>query len=238
MTTVASRVYKPSDFSEGLWHEVLVTLGKKGFSPEMAAEMANTKSGKADQVVAFFRSVAADPAAFFQKFYRDFCGLNVDFSTARVPEPKGDLTRILGISQGLTSNRMFEACQNHFPCWRYTEDLNQATQGLNEREPTQSYFIRVRDRAEADGSLKNLSAVQIKDKGLTTETLLERLVHEGVYFYETGHHLDTENSTLCSGSRLQDGNVPRVYWHRDKFKVNWYFPQFTYGLLRARAVVS
>ena len=39
MATIASRVCKPSDFSEGLWHEVLVTLGRKGFSPEMAASL-------------------------------------------------------------------------------------------------------------------------------------------------------------------------------------------------------
>ena len=55
MATVASRVYRPSDFSEGVWHEALVTLGKKGFSPEMAAQVVNTKSHMAEAIIRLFQ---------------------------------------------------------------------------------------------------------------------------------------------------------------------------------------
>ena len=57
MESIASRVYKPSDFSVGQIHEMLITLGRGGFSPEMAAEVANAKSGKADGVIGLFQLV-------------------------------------------------------------------------------------------------------------------------------------------------------------------------------------
>ncbi|MDP3710284.1 MAG: hypothetical protein Q8R29_00995 [bacterium] len=243
METITSRIYKPAEFSAGQVHEMLVTLGRKGFSPEMAAEVANTKSGKAEQIVGIFPPVVIDPVVidsmvFFQKFYHDFCGLEVDFSGARVPEPERDFTRVLGIPQGLTPNQMLGALEKHFPCWRYIDDLDAATQGLNEREPVQNYFIRVRNRREADEEHKNKSANQIRAEGLTTETLLERLVHEGVYFYETGQHPDIDNITLCTGSRDQDGDVPCAGWRRGKFGVDWYDPGGSGGGLRSRQAVS
>lgn len=238
METIASRIYKPTDFSEGLWHEVLVTLGKKGFSPKMAAEVVNTKSGKAGEIVDLFSPVALDPTIFFQKFYRDFCGLEVDFSKAKVPELQRDFARTLGIPRGLTLSRMFEALKQHFPCWRYTEDLDGATKDLNERESTESYFIRVRDRQEADEELKNLSANNIKERNLKTETLLERLVHEGVWYFETGDHLDKDNVTNCTGSRYHVGPVPSAFWRRGRFEVSWCDPAYSYVSLRSRQAVS
>jgi len=58
---IASQEYRPADFSLGQIHEMLVTLGKLGFSPEMAAIVANAKSGKAAQIVSLFE--AAIPGA-------------------------------------------------------------------------------------------------------------------------------------------------------------------------------
>ena len=55
MATVARRVYRPSDFSEGVWHEALVTLGKKGFSPEMASQVVNAKSCMAEAIIRLFQ---------------------------------------------------------------------------------------------------------------------------------------------------------------------------------------
>ena len=240
METIASQVYKPADFSAGQVHEMLVTLGKRGFSPQMAAEVANARSGKAQEIVGLFRSVLdLDPIAFWQKFYQDFCDLETDFSQAGVPDPVGDFTLVLGIPEGLTPNRIYEPCARHFKCWRYADDLD-AIITHNDREPTKSYFIKVRDRQEADEELKNLSANDIKTRCLTTETLTERLVHEAVYYYRTGEHLDVSNITLCSGSRNQDGSVPDVDWRRlfGRVHVSCYFSGGSSGILRSRQVVS
>ena len=237
MGNVASRIYKPSDFSAGQMHEMLVTLGKRGFSPEMATEVANGQSGKAEKIVSLFPPTLV-PADYWKKFYQDFCGMEVDFSNAMVPDVQGDFVRILGIPQGLNLNGMYRACKEHFPCWTYTDDLDKVTAGLNEREPTKSYFIRVRDRVEADEEFQNTSANAIKGNGIKTETLLARMVHEAIFFHETGNHLDMRKITLCSGSRGSGGSVPGVGWFDDEMRVVWYDPQDADGPLRARAVVS
>lgn len=248
MGNIASRIYKPSDFSEGQRHEVLVTLGKKGFSPEMAAELANAKSGLAEQVVGLFlkrqnpfEMVVDIPTmlAGWRSFYHKFFNLDLDFSGVRIPPHQPGFDRLIVVAQGLTHNQVYEACVQRFPCWRYTDDLDKATQGLHKRDPKNgSYAIWVRDRIEADEELKNLSANQIKEKGITTETLLERLIHELKYWNETGQHLDVNNITLCSGSRYRDGIVPYARWGGDKFRVDWYYPDSSSDVLRSRQAVS
>ncbi len=240
MEPIASRIYRPGDFSACQWQEVLVTLGKKGFSPEMATELANAKSGKAEQVVQLFRMSYPSPAEDWQSLYEKFFGEQYDFSEVNVPAHQSGFDRVIIVARGMTQNKVFEAMQKHFQCWRYTDNLDKATHGLNEREPAEHYAIRVRNRIEADEELKNLSANQIKGRGLTTETLLERELHGLKVFAETGEHLDVDNITLCAGSRDSHGDVPDVDWGRmdRKVSIDWYVPRFADDYLRARAVVS
>ena len=112
----------------------------------------------------------------------------------------------------------------------------------NEREPKkESYLIWVRDREEADRKLRNLSANDIKERKLTTQTLLERMIHERKFFKETGRNLDTLTWTLCSGSRDLRGGVPRVGWDSELFSgvsIGWYNPDNSNGFLRARQVIA
>jgi len=54
MSESRAKIYKSSDFSEGAWHETLVTLGKHGFSPEMAEQTKNSKTGMAKKIVELF----------------------------------------------------------------------------------------------------------------------------------------------------------------------------------------
>lgn len=201
--------YKPSDFSEGLWHEALVTLGKNGFSPEMASEVANAKSGKAIEVVGLFGDVE-DAIA----------------------------TRAISVPEGMTPSKAFALCKTLFQCYSYYGDDLDGVVVVSDRNSTSSYTIRVYDRVEADEELKNLSAETLKERGIVCETLTERLLHEMVYFLETGKHLDTATWTLCAGSRYSDGFVPRVRWGGGEFYVDGYRPQYSSPYLRARLVVS
>ncbi|MBI2454139.1 MAG: hypothetical protein HYV54_01000 [Parcubacteria group bacterium] len=176
--------------------------------------------------------------ADWQNFYRKFFALDMDFSGIRIPAMRAGFDCLIIVAQGLTPNKVYDVCQQNFKCWRYTDDLDKATQGLNEREPTETYAIWVRDRIEADEEHKNKSANQIKAKGLTTETLLERELHELKVFDETDGHLDIQNVTLCTGSRVRDGGVPSADWGSGKFRVRWYSPQFANDRLRSRETVS
>jgi len=73
--------------------------------------------------------------------------------------------------------------------------------------------------------------------GLTTLTLLERLVYEYKYYSETKSHLDIDNITLCSGSRRSNGYVPYVDWRGGGLLVDWCHSDHSYGNIRARSAV-
>ena len=172
--------------------------------------------------------------ADWQEFWADLG--QFDFSNIKVPQMITGFTRAIIVPQGHTLSREYELCKALFPCWRWVEDLDGAVTE-NEREPKESYLIWVRDREEADEELKNLSANDIKRKKLTTQTLLERMIHERKFFKETGRHLDTQTWTLCSGSRFSDGDVPSVSWFVGEMRVDSYDPDSFDDNLRARQVV-
>lgn len=172
------------------------------------------------------------------EFYRRFCAMECDLSRVRIPERKPDFDRLIIVAQGLTPNIVYNTCARQFPCWRYNDDLDGVVV-RNERTPkNDSYAIWVRDRVEADDELKNLSALDIEQRSITAETLLERELHELKFWSETGQHLDIENITLCSGSRDSRGGVPSADGDGGGFYVDWYDPQHAGGHLRSRAVVS
>ena len=128
-----------------------------------------------------------------------------------------------------------------FPCYRNTDDLNGATEGRNEREANQHYAIWVKDNPAADKENGNVSYNQIKKRGGTYITLVERMLFEMKYFLETGEHMDTQETyTMCAGSRDSDGYVPYVCWHRGsgEMYVYWYYADDSDSRVRARAVVS
>lgn len=178
--------------------------------------------------------------AMWEKFYKKEFGLTVYLSKVTVPDNPGGMDRVLVIAKGVTLGMVIVALRNYFQVRVYRDDLDAAIT-RNERDPENgSYAIRVRDYVEADEELKNLSADDVKARTLTTETLLERLIHELKYFLETGKHLDNANWTLCAGSRYADGGVPFVYWSPDDrwLGVDWCPAGRRHGYLHPRAVVS
>lgn len=174
----------------------------------------------------------------WRSFYRDYFGINELFCDLRIPNSQPGFDRLILVAQGLTPNKAYDACAKHFPCRRYTNDLDAAVV-QNERDPSKgSCAIWVRDRQEADEELRNFSADQVQQQGIKTMTLLERLLFELKYWDETKQHLDIQNITLCSGSRYSGGYVPCVSWDGGKLDVYWYDPRVASPVLRARAAVS
>ncbi len=180
--------------------------------------------------------------AAHQSFYRQFFGLDVDFSQVRIPESRAGFDRLIVVVQGLTLNQIYKVCEKNFKCWRYYDNLDAVIDwDKEERNPNNGHYaIWVRDRVEADEELKNLSANQIKERGLTTETLTERKLHGFKYWSETKEHLDRNSITLCAGSCCQGGGVPGVGWdgHYGEVSVSVYGPDGSFGNLRVREVVS
>jgi len=231
-----------------IWNAVLELGGtdedmRKVLKPggaKLASDLALVILGRARVVMNEVVTVQENTnLEFWVNFYQKHFNITPDFSGLKIPQkPTEGNWRLLVILQGLTKNQVYDVCAKQFSCWRYTEDLDMVV-SKNERDPKNgTYAIWVRDTVEADEVHKNKSANMIKDADLATETLLERMIHELVYFSETGEHLDVNNVTLCSGSRYSDGDVPGARWDDDGFRVCWDYAAGRLGSLRSREVVS
>ena len=141
------------------------------------------------------------------------------------------------IKEGQTIEGTLEECKKLFPVWCWTNsNLDQIVN--SDRTSNKAYTVKVRANIESDEELKNMSADDLKEKGIVGITLLERLQLEIDYFKETGEHLDIQNITLCSGSRYSDGDVPDVSWHSydSAMCVDWYNPDHRHSHLRSREI--
>ncbi|MBI3337653.1 MAG: hypothetical protein HY005_03515 [Candidatus Staskawiczbacteria bacterium] len=172
----------------------------------------------------------------WDSFYKKRFGLTI--GDVAVPDHQPGFDRLIVVANGLTLNRVYDACQKQFKCWRYKDDLDKDV-ATNDRDPANgTYAIWVRDRQEADEENKNLSADQLATRQVNGTTLMERMLYELKYFDETGNHLDIRSATLCSGSRDSGGDVPNAHWCDGEFGVGWGRSGRRDGGLRARSVVS
>ncbi|MCR4334464.1 MAG: hypothetical protein NUV47_01915 [Patescibacteria group bacterium] len=210
-----------------------------GISFESAQAIIGNKSAFITKVQDLFPDPAIlhDPLKQWEVFYREEFNETHDFSEIKIPEKRECFNRLIIVPKGMTMNRAYKACEKHFPCWRYNNDLDTRVP-TNDRTPSESYAIWVRDRVEADEELKKLSANDLVDQKVGGITLLERILLELKYFRETGKHLDIKNVTLCSGSRDADGDVPNACWDGGKFGVSWDYCDYRYSCLRSREAVS
>lgn len=235
-----------SRMSEGQRRE-LATAISKVIPEDMPADIAQKWIGDGTSLKKVIYEAlmppvtTGDPLVDWKTLYKKCFGFDVDFTGLKIPEKQDGFDRLIIVAAGVSPNRAYKACEKLFPCYRYTDDLNGATEGRNEREATKAYAIWVRDRQEADTENKNVSANTMKNRGGKNITLVERMLYEMKYFLETGEHMDTNDTyTMCAGSRLSDGSVPCVYWDRGlgKVYVDWCSPSDRDSGLRARSVVS
>jgi hypothetical protein len=172
------------------------------------------------------------------RFYNTLGWTFVD-SGLVIPLRRSGFDRLLVmVNTSLTNNGMYDLNDASFRCWRYSKDLNEEVPDTkDERHPSRGpYAIWVRDCIEADENNNKKSAKNIKEEGIRTITLLERMYLEALVYRETGQHLDTKNFTLCSGSRNPKGNVPCVRWG-SRFEVGRTDVDKKNGNLRARQVI-
>ena len=176
-----------------------------------------------------------DPRKEWERFYQEVFDKEVDFSELELPEKQDGFNWLIVMLEGLTPNKLYDKCKEHFASWKYTDDLNTIK---SVRTADKTYAIWVRDRIEADEENKNKSANTCQAEGINGITLEERLLLEFWYHWKTGKQLDIQNATLCSGSRSPLGRVPSVHWRDVKLFVNDDRPDGAYVFLRARAAVS
>lgn len=181
----------------------------------------------------------------WKKFYRGL-GIKCNLSKVVIPDDPGGLERAIIMAQGVGPQGAYDKCQGLFACSKWT-DKNLDEMVISDRNARGGpYAIRVCDLLEADEELKNMSANDIKNEKIISETLEERLIHELKFFKETNEHLDRgiTHITLCAGSRIVDNGtvsgVPSVFWddNYDRLRVSWVYLNGVGLNLRARRVVS
>ena len=165
--------------------------------------------------------------------------IDVDLSSLWIPLYRPGFNWVVVIARGLTLNRSFQVCREQFKV--HSSWGNDPDGKIVENDRTsegRSYAIRIHSNREPDEGLNGFSARGLQSQGTACITLLERLVAGLSYFKETNEHLDTAGTTLCSGSRASDGNVPNVRWGGfNGLFVHWSTSRSGGGPLCARAVV-
>ncbi|EKE16211.1 MAG: hypothetical protein ACD_11C00026G0001 [uncultured bacterium] len=230
---------KFSKISGEIWKQLLLGLKNpgKGLTLDHLQAVVEHRNpfAKSSDVA---KSSHSDLISGWRAFYKNHFLMECDFSNLNIPIKPGDDWRLLVIAN-LSLEQLYAKCKELFSCWRWTDDDLDKKVIWNERDAKKgAYAIWVRDVQEADENLKNLSANGIKEKGMTTETLAERLVHEITFFQETGKHLDVQNITLCAGSCYSDGGIPCVDWFDGRLGVSWCDAGPSVVHLRSREVVS
>ncbi|MCX6712225.1 MAG: hypothetical protein NT041_00860 [Candidatus Vogelbacteria bacterium] len=173
------------------------------------------------------------------RFYKEVFEIELDPASVNLPAERDGFGWIVLVAKGLTRNSVFKKCYARFgkKVWRHYDDLDKAVT-VNDRESTETYTIRVRDRVEADEEHKNKSANMVTAEGLKGMNDLERMLLELWYNWKTKDHLDKKTATICSGSRYADGDVPGSYWSGGRFSVSYVDPDDQYDHWRVREVVS
>ncbi|MFH2014127.1 MAG: hypothetical protein ABIJ17_04145 [Patescibacteria group bacterium] len=181
----------------------------------------------------------------WEKFFFKVHNLKVDFAGVSIPKADdNDFSWFACSPENFSTERAFSGGKKLSGRWKWTkeslDDVLDLSFGRDSKKDP--YIVRFRANLEAnqDETLKNLSADQIKEKGINTGTLKERILLGDFILWRFKKHLDMKSWTLCSGSRYSDGFVPDVSWHSDydKFSVYYYHPVSADPSLRARRVVS
>ena len=235
----------------GLWNSTFGEIGAtlkaledQGLSLE---EMALLRSDKvlAQEVVKLIKSrtkiETSDILTTWQKIYHEWFDMEIDISGLQVPENYNPEKHFLVlVAKDITINTVVEAMRKRFKVYLYTEDLNSDVTKNDRSSEGGHYLVLFNKNVEADEEFKNMSADDLAKKEHKGITLLERLLLEVLYFSETKKHLDTDNWTLCSGSRGSVGYVPEVNWRSDYdgLSVRWYLSGHSDDSLRSRVVVS
>lgn len=180
----------------------------------------------------------ADLISDWQDFYQEVFGVEVDISALKIPKKKRGFNRLIVVAQGMTVQRLYDKCEEMFPCWKWIDESLDKTVQSERTSENGAYAVWFRNRIEADEELRDLSANDLKKRKIAGITLEERLIYELKYFKETGEHLDINNVTICAGSRDSDGDVPNVHLYDGaQMGVNWYHPVCRRANLRSRQAV-
>lgn len=184
---------------------------------------------------------AEEQLARMAKLYQELFGFTFDPAEIRVPKAPAGFNRLIVASDELQPNRIVAGLRKKMGFETYGGDLGRETlRAAYIKRHKGTYAVWVRESQEADEDTKGRSANDLEREAVNCLTLEERLLYGGIYFVETGTHLDQKSWTRCAGSRYRFGSVPCVFWYAERGEVNvdWWNPYARDECVRARVAVS
>lgn len=148
--------------------------------------------------------------------------------------PEGFVWPIV-VPKGMTPGKALAIASKLFP----TRECDMDIGGYEKASITTARFFKA--DIDADEEHKKKSAEMCEAENIQGITLTERILLEVVYFKATGHHLDKDAITLCTGSLHPKHGVPFVSGmdkSHSRFVVGYYSPDYYSSDLRVREVVS
>ncbi len=187
----------------------------------------------------------------WQKYYQQVHNLSVNMKQIRFPNKQrpNNLNWNVMVAEELGAvplDTLLAACRRQFQnVWAYTAKNVKLHSiiTVNDRDPRTigSYAIFCHANHPADVVNADLSADEIRKRGMATMTLLERMILESFIFWSRTKHLDeitagVQTATLCSGSRDWQGNVPCCEYVNGVFVISPFDSRDSFPELRARTV--
>ncbi|MBX4197998.1 hypothetical protein KW782_01545 [Candidatus Parcubacteria bacterium] len=177
----------------------------------------------------------------WQKFYNRHFGLSLDTDNLKIPDYVRWFDLLLIVHEQMKFDHLLEFSRRLFQVRSVVRDLTVETSwDLEERSTKElgTYVIWVRDSLNANPETAFFSANGIKERGLKTETLTERLLHGSFVFETRQQYLDTRTTTACTGTRVRGNQIPNVrFSQRENLLTIWIDgPTCQFKRLRARTV--
>lgn len=207
----------------GLWtakfSEVVASLQvleKNGFTREMLDCLRGANGNvMAKEIVSLFLNRTNDPDVYkklikeWEVFYEKYFHISFNLSTVKIPTPVRGFNRLIIIPQGITTQTACIKSKEHFSVLVHQNIDGEIVS--NERWALERpYAIWVKDVAEPERNYRDQSYRWIKETGVLSETLLERLIHGLKYWDENKKQLDVEAITLCAGTTLLNNSAVTV----------------------------
>ncbi len=221
-----------NDISHGRLLELASSIIKnmpRNIDPKVALEWINNPSGLAEVLeIALSKENAQNYDTHYLKlkwlqFYMLVFDLKLDLSF-KLPKHQYGFNGLVIVHPEITENIVYSKCIELFEgkAWSYSKSLTLSCSDKDvAKTRTDPYGIWIKNYTEANMEHPNISCqTHSKNENIYGMTLLERLLLELKYFWETGEHLDTESLTLCYGNfQSRSGHIPYVSWTSDGLEV-------------------
>lgn len=141
---------------------------------------------------------------FWESFYRRHFDLQLDLSSLKIPKLPG-----IGWILLIIANIEFEKIALRLRKLSFNDDIDLLGTSKNiitwnARDAKDGpYAIYVKNTRNTKESFGGIYTDEVKKRGIKTETLAERFIHDIYYFEKNGKNLDDNTITVCADSAIE-----------------------------------